>query len=115
MSALDRPTTNAPQSVPSTALKVLLACGIVSSLLWPVSSEALAAWLYDGYSSFSQTVSELTSIGSPTRPLMLVEGFIYSALLVAFGIGVRQSARDNRPLRVTGALLVVYCALGPLW
>jgi len=95
--------------------QALLACGIVSSLLWPIVSQVSAAWLWPGYSSFSQTISELTSVGAPTRPPMLVEGALYSALLVAFGIGVWQSAPANRALRVTGALLLAYGAVGPLW
>ena len=95
--------------------RTLLACGLVSSLLWPLASEMSAVLLWPGYSSFSQTISELTSVGAPTRPPMLVEGALYSALLVAFGIGVWQSARANRALRVTGALLLAYGAVGPLW
>jgi hypothetical protein len=94
----------------------LLACGgLISSLLWPISGEVLAAWLYQGYDSISQTVSELSSLGAPTRPFMLVEGALYSALLVAFGIGVGRAATDNRSLRITGALLLAYGAVGPLW
>lgn len=94
---------------------VLLACGLASSVLWPLAAETLAALLYDGYDSRSQTISELTSLGAPTRPLMVVEGALYSALLVAFGIGVWRSGTGNRPLRVTGALLFAYGAMGPLW
>lgn len=101
--------------------KSLLSCGIASSLLWPISAEALTAALYPGYDSFSQTISELTSIGAPTREALIIEGFFYEALVVAFGIGVWKSASGqpgaqvNTPLRVTGALLVAYGAVGPLW
>ena len=101
--------------------KAQLCCGIASSLLWPISAEALAGSLYPGYDPFSQTISELTSIGAPTREALIIEGFFYEALVVAFGIGVwksakgRQGAQANKPLRVTGALLVVYGAVGPLW
>lgn len=95
--------------------KVLLLCGILSSLLWPISAEVLAATLYKGYDPFSQAISELTSIGAPTRDALTVEGFFYEALVIAFGIGVWKSARGNKPLRVTGALLIAYGAVGPLW
>lgn len=101
--------------------KALLSCGILSSLLWPVTAEVLAASFYPGYDSFSQTISELTSVGAPTRTALTVEGFLYEALVVAFGIGVwrsagqKKSAAVNKPLRVTGALLVGYGAVGPLW
>ena len=115
MSTLHRPTGHTRPSSPSPTRKVLLACGILSSLLWPASSEVLAATLYKSYSSFSQTVSELTSVGAPTRPPLLVEGLIWTVLTIAFGVGVWQSAQGNRALRVTGALLVAYGAVAPLW
>lgn len=97
------------------AQRVLFFCGILSSLIWPLSSELLAAGLYEAYSPFSQAVSELTSIGAPTRTPLTVEGFIYEALIIGFGIGVWRSAQGNRSLRVTGALLIAYGAVGPLW
>ena len=95
--------------------QVLLSCGLVSSVLWPLTAETLAALLYDDYDSRSQTVSELSAIGAPTRALLTVEGALSCALLVAFGIGVWRAAMGNRPLRVTGALLFTYGAMGPLW
>lgn len=115
MSSLERPARQAHNGSTSMPVKGLLACGILSSLLWPVSSEVLAAWLYEGYSPFSQAVSELTSIGAPTRPPLIVEGFVYSVLVIAFGIGVWQSAQGKRTLRVTAGVLVAYGAVGPLW
>jgi hypothetical protein len=66
-------------------------------------------------SPFSQTISELGSIGAPTRPAVTVVVLIHEALLIAFGIGIWQSSGGNRALRVTGALLIVYGAVGPLW
>ncbi|MEC5191452.1 MULTISPECIES: DUF998 domain-containing protein [unclassified Arthrobacter] len=96
-------------------VRALLVCGIVSSLLWPVTSEVLAALLYKDYSSFAQTISELTSIGAPTRTALIVEGFFYEGLIIAFGIGVWQSARGKTALRVTGSLFIAYGAVGPLW
>jgi hypothetical protein len=44
-----------------------------------------------------------------------VEGFIYEALVIAFGVGVWQSARGRPSLKVTAGLLIAYGALGPLW
>ena len=52
---------------------------------------------------------------TPTRPLMMVEGALYSALLVAFGIGVwRSGDRQPSAARHRGTLLA-YGAMGPLW
>ncbi|MGO4493519.1 hypothetical protein AB4Y86_15705 [Arthrobacter sp. 2YAF22_2] len=95
--------------------RALLVCGVVSSLLWPLTSEALAAGLYKGSSSFSQTISELTSLGAPARTPLIVEGFIYESLVIAFGVGVWQPARGRPSLKVTAGLLIAYGALGPLW
>jgi Protein of unknown function (DUF998) len=102
-------------SAPSTAPKVLLACGILAALLYAVAHDALAAMLYQGYSPFSQTISELSSIGAPTRPAVTAVVLVHEALLIAFGIGVWRSAQGNRALRVTGGLLIAYGAIGPLW
>jgi hypothetical protein len=50
--------------------KLLLVCGILSSLLY-VATVVLAAMRWEGYSSTSQTVSELIAIDAPTRPLVV--------------------------------------------
>jgi hypothetical protein len=120
MSTLDRPAEPmhreaALQSTPMMPRKVLLACGILAALLYAVAHDVLAVILYPNYSSFSQTISELGSIGAPTRPAVTAVVLIHEALLLAFGIGIWQSGRGNRALRVTGALLIVYGAIGPLW
>ena len=46
--------------------KTLLVSGIVSSLLY-VAMNIFVAMQWEGYSSASQTVSELSAIGAPTR------------------------------------------------
>jgi hypothetical protein len=96
--------------------KTLLACGILSSLLYLAMNVFVAAQ-WPGYSSFSQVVSELSAIDSPTRSLWLPLGLLYGVLLLAFGYGVWRSAqaRQRRPLRVAGALLVVYALIGLFW
>ena len=48
--------------------RALLACGIVSSLLY-VALNVVGALLYPGYSLVSQTISELYAIGASLRPL----------------------------------------------
>jgi hypothetical protein len=92
----------------------LLACGPVSSLLY-IAMNVIVAMQWPTYSSSSQTVSELSAIGAPTRPLWVVLGIPYTLLVTAFGFGVRASARENRPLRVVGGLLAVYGLLGVPW
>jgi len=79
--------------------KLLLACGIVSALLY-VATVELAGMRWPGYSPTSQTVSELIGIGAPTRPLVVPLFIIYSLLVYAFGAGVWMSAGAERALRI---------------
>jgi hypothetical protein len=94
--------------------KVLLICGILSSLLY-IGMNVFVALQWEGYSSASQTVSELSAIGAPTRPLWVSLGIAYTLLVTAFGWGVWRSARRNRPLRVVGGLMVTYGIIGLAW
>ena len=94
--------------------RLLLSCGILSSLLY-VAMNIYFPMLWDGYSSASQTVSELSAVGAPTRLLWALLGSVYALLLAAFGYGVWQSARGNRPLRVVGGLLITDGILSLGW
>jgi Protein of unknown function (DUF998) len=87
------------------ARRVLLASGILSSLLY-VAANVLGALRWRGYSSRSQTVSELSAIEAPSRPLMIPLLTAHSLLVISFGSGVCECARGKRPLRVTGSLLM---------
>ena len=91
--------------------KVLLVCGILSSLLY-VATLVFAPLLWKGYSSTSQTVSELFAIGAPSRPLVVPLFLAYGGLVIAFGSGVWGSAGRKRALRVVGGLLVAYGVVG---
>jgi hypothetical protein len=75
----------------------------------------LIAQQWTGYSSASQTISELSAIGAPTRWLWAVPGAIYTALVMAFGWGVWRSAAKNGALRFAGILILAFGALGLLW
>jgi hypothetical membrane protein len=97
------------------ARQVLLVCGIVSSLLY-VATTILGSMRWEGYSSTSQAISELSAIGAPSRPLVVPLFLTYSVLVIAFGVGVWGSAGRKRALRVTAGLLVGYgvlCLAGP--
>jgi hypothetical protein len=85
--------------------KVLLVCGILSSLLY-VAINLLGAMRWEGYSSTSQTVSELIAIDAPTRPLVVPLFVTYALLVYAFGVGVWQSASRKHALRFADVGLV---------
>ncbi len=91
--------------------KFLLVCGILSSLLY-VGTDILAVMHYEGYSSTSQTVSELIAISAPTRPLVVPLFLTYSILVIAFGAGVWQSAGEKCTLRFAAIGLVGKEVLG---
>lgn len=95
-------------------LRGSLVCGILSSLLY-AAMNAFVPLGFDGYSLTSQTVSELSAIGAPTRPLWVGLGAVYSLLVIAFGWGVWKSAGRNQPLRVVGSLLAVDGTVSLYW
>jgi hypothetical protein len=84
---------------------VLLCCGILSSLLY-VAANVRGARRWTDYSLASQTVSELSAIGAPSRPLVIPLLTAHGALVIPFGLGVCESARRKRGLRAAGAMLV---------
>ena len=94
--------------------KFLLICGIASSLLY-VAVTAYVPTQWASYSSLSQTISELSAIGAPTRSLWVRLVWPYTLLTLAFAFGVWMSAGSNRALRIAGALLIAYGALGFVW
>lgn len=90
--------------------KVLLFCGVLSSLLW-IGGDILAAMLYKGYSYTSQTISELSAIGAPTRAVLIPLNTMYDVFLFAFGLGVLATGGRKRVLRFTGILLIAHAIL----
>lgn len=108
-SAIDRVGTA------SKLRKLLLICGIASSLLY-FSMDIVAGLLTEGYSFTSQAISELSAIGAPATPMWVPLGFVYAALLIAFGVGVWVIAggQRRRTLSVIGGLLIALAVVGSL-
>jgi hypothetical protein len=96
------------------ARRLLLQCGIAASLLY-VAMNVVVPMRWPAYSSFSQTVSELSAIDAPTRALWTPLGVVYTVLMVAFGVGVAASSRGRFAVRASGYLLVAYGAFGMFW
>jgi hypothetical protein len=94
--------------------KRLLACGVAAAV-WHGAMLVFIPMLWPGYSSTSQTISELSAIGAPTRPLWVGCGIVYTLLIIAFGWGVWKSAQETRKLRVVGAVLIVTGLLALAW
>lgn len=96
----------------SITRNVLLACGVLSSLLYIVT-DIVAGLRYPGYSFTSQNISELAAIGAPTRSFVDPLFVAYDVLALPFAVGVLwEATRRTRALRVTGALLLGYLIIG---
>jgi hypothetical protein len=94
--------------------KALLVSGVLSSLLYAAMT-VFIAMQWQGYSSASQTISELSAIGAPTRSIWVMLSAVYTVLVTAFGCGVRQSPGRIRSLRIAGGLIIADGSLGLLW
>ena len=89
--------------------KMLLVCGIAASLLY-IGTDVFGALVYPGYSYTSQTISELSALGSPSRPYVFPLFLAYPPLLLAFAAGVWKVA-DTRNLRILAGLFGLYALL----
>src|SRR5689334_22093392 len=98
----------------NSSRKALLLCGLMSSLLYAAMT-AFIPMLWDGYRSFSQTISELSAIDAPTRTIWVPLGLVYTVLVTLFGLGVWAFDRRNQSLRVVGALLIFNGVFGLGW
>ena len=92
----------------------LLFCGIAASLLY-IAMNIFIPFLDKGYNWVTQTVSELSAIDAPTRPVWFVLGIIYTMLVVAFGWGVFKSAGEKQSLRIVVILMFLHGVLGITW
>lgn len=94
--------------------KLLLVCGIFSSLLY-ICMNIFIPQLFKGYSVSSQTVSELSAIDAPTRSLWVTLAVVYILLFAAFGAGVLKAGRNNRFLLTTGKIIIIYVIINLYW
>lgn len=97
-----------------TIRKILLYSGAVSSLYY-VAINIIVPMHFPGYNVVSQTVSELSAINAPTRPLWVLLATFYSLFVIAFGWGVLLSSGSNKILRIVAVLLLIYGVSGFFW
>ena len=95
--------------------KTLLVCGILSSMLY-AAMMVVVAQQWPGYSSASQTISELSAIGAPTRSLWLVARRRLHRARDRLRLGRLEIGRSTSvSLRISGGLILGYGSLGLLW
>ena len=92
----------------------LLYCGILSSL-WYAAINIYVPLQYEGYSSSSFTVSELSAINAPTRILWMLLVSPYPLLFAAFGWGVLYASGNKRKLKIVAGLIIAYCFFNLYW
>lgn len=91
--------------------KALLLCGILAPLLFLVT-DLLANAVWQEYNPVTQSISELSAPGAPTRALAVPLIVLYYVLIAAFGLGVWGAAGQTRALRITAGLIAGNGILG---
>jgi hypothetical protein len=91
----------------------LLACGIVSSVLY-IATDIIGTLRYPGYSWLDQEFSELTAQGSPVRTFMVASnGIPYTVLMLALAAGLwLMPVTKQRHARLAAAGLAGYAIVG---
>jgi hypothetical protein len=90
--------------------KLLLLCGVLSSLVY-LAADITGALLWDGYSYLDQTVSELSALGTPSRPTVLPIFMAYNILALVFAAAAIWLFEDHR-IRMASVCLASIAALG---
>jgi hypothetical protein len=103
-----------PAEAHASLRKMLLACGVASSVSY-VIGVTIGAYRWESYNSFSQTISELAAIDAPSRPAIVPFFFVYDVLLLAFAYGVWREAGAARRLRVSAVMLFAIALVGLVW
>lgn len=91
--------------------KILLFCGIASSLLY-VCVVIIAPTYWENYDRVSQSVSELFAIGAPSSGFIVPFCILYAFLAYAFGAGIWLSAGSKCTLKVVSVLVIAKEILG---
>lgn len=95
----------------TTSVKLLLLCGMASSVLYVVA-DITSSLRYEGYIFADQAVSELMAIGAPTRLFTLSLMTVYGLLVAGFTAGIIISAGNKRALLLVGLLTLGYAIDG---
>lgn len=90
---------------PSKLQTILLACGILSSLLYCIT-DLISVAVWNDYDYKSQTVSELFAIDAPTKTFVVICFVIYALLIYAFGVGIWLTSNGIRSLKFAALLIV---------
>lgn len=98
-------------SVPSLLQKILIYCGIIAPLMI-IGTDLLAGKLIPGYSFTVNSMSDLSSSGSPTRQLVVSLNLMANLAFIAFGIGVWRAFAPAILPGIVAGLIIGYATTG---
>jgi hypothetical protein len=99
-------TTELTEAQGSVLRRVLLACGILGAVIYPLA-DILASSRYPGFSYRDQAVSELFAIGAPTSTFVVPLFSLSSTLLLLFSIGIWMSANGRRVVQAMAVMMAL--------
>lgn len=98
----------------SPLVRTALLAGPVASVYYAAIT-ALVPRQWPAYDAWSQTISELSAIGAPTRTLWVYLAVPYTLFSLVFAWAVLRAAAGRRPHFAVGILLLIYATLGVVW
>lgn len=95
---------------------LMLLSGLFSTLMY-IATDIISGLISPGYSFNSQTVSELSAIGAPTRTFWQLATFIVNPLLILFGQSILRLTQTDGKLRLrfTAYCITALGVLGFIW
>ena len=85
--------------------KCLLYCGIFAPIVY-LGTDWLAGWILKGYSFKTQSMSDLSAVGSPVRPIVVSLTLAACLLMIAFGIGIWLTEGHQLLARIVAVLVI---------
>jgi hypothetical protein len=94
--------------------RLLIYCGAAAAALY-IAMNVFIPFLDTGYDWITQTVSELSAVDAPTRPVWFPLGILYTLLVAAFGWGIVKVAGEKRSLHLAGIFMIINGLAGLAW
>ena len=92
--------------VSGMTIKFLLSCGIIAGIL-TIITDLVAGLVKPGYNFLSQSASELSALGMPTRAVVVPLTLISGMCMLAFSTGMWLTATHNILFRIIALILIL--------
>jgi len=94
--------------------KFVLILGIIAQLIFSIT-EIVAGVVTKNYNFVSQSISELSAVGTSTRPFVVSLNIIGYLFVMIFGLGILYFAEQNWALNVVAILFIIHAIFGLIW